>query len=420
MPVKNIQKLVKKTLKRNKEGVTISPEALFRASTYAQKYWQKLERTNIADNGSLIGLPYRYVVPATGDGEFGFEEQYYWDSYFTMLGLFRPGDDELVEGMLNNLLYLLDRFGVIPNASRMYFVGRSQPPLLTSYIFHVYDTHDRSLSWLHERIEKAKKEYETVWLHNKHPHWRKAYKGLSRYYDVNVLHDLAEAESGWDMTTRFKRKCLDYLPIDLNCLLYKYEADFVRAAQLLGDTKEERKWRRRMEKRKEMVTKIMWSGRNGFFYDYNFVAKQQGTVSSLAAYYSLWSGLATQHQARKLVEKLDDFEHKGGLSTTLRPVLDVSLFGSVKAQWAHPNGWAPLHYFVIEGLERYGYEQEAEHIARKWLKTNVDWLERHGEFLEKYNVVDPKKHPVEGLYPSQSGFGWTNGVFMYLLNKYAD
>jgi len=108
---------------------------------------------------------------------------------------------------------------------------------------------------------------------------------------------------------------------------------------------------------------------------------------------------------------IEKFEKEGGLTTTTRPLIDMSIFGSLKTQWAYPNGWAPLHMIVVDGLKRYGYIEEAERIQRKWLKTNLDWFHKHGVFLEKYNMVSPHKHPVEGVYPSQSGFGWTNAVF---------
>jgi alpha,alpha-trehalase len=86
-------------------------------------------------------------------------------------------------------------------------------------------------------------------------------------------------------------------------------------------------------------------------------------------------------------------------------------------QWAHPNGWAPLQFIVIKGLQRYGYNAEAERIARKWLKTNLDWFNQNNVFLEKYNVVQPDKPPMKGVYPSQTGFGWTNAVFERLCQE---
>ena len=111
-----------------------------------------------------------------------------------------------------------------------------------------------------------------------HPHNRKVHDGLSRYYDINNLHDLAEAESGWDMTPRFQRQALDYLPIDLNCLLYKYESDFARAAFILGEKSEENRWHKVAEYRQANVTNLMWNKRDGFFFDFNYVTGKQSKV----------------------------------------------------------------------------------------------------------------------------------------------
>jgi alpha,alpha-trehalase len=77
-----------------------------------------------------------------------------------------------------------------------------------------------------------------------------------------------------------------------------------------------------------------------------------------------------------------------------------------------------LHYIVVEGLERYGYHEQAKSVALKWLTTNVRWFENHGVFLEKYNVVNVEKRPLEGVYPSQTGFGWTNAIFTVFADKY--
>lgn len=388
------------------------------AIDYIDGYWKVLTKTTDKKNSTFIPLPNPYVVPSpVGNKNFAFEEQYYWDTYFTALGI---DDEKLVCGMLDNLIYLLNTFGMIPNGNRYYFTSRSQPPILTTLIFHIYDKYKKPKSWLKSHMKEAKKEYETVWTAVDHPHTRKVYRGLSRYYDINYLHDLAEAESGWDMTPRFKRQCLDYLPIDLNCLLYKYEADFARAAHILKDSAEERIWHYAAEQRRVAVTELLWSKRQKFFFDYNFTEKERGKVWSLAAYYALWSGLATDEQARMLVSKLERFEKKGGLTTTIGNYMYHSLFGSAKTQWAYPNGWAPLHLIVIDGLENYGYTKQASKIAHTWLFTGYNWFVEHGEFLEKYNVVNPELKPSEGLYPSQTGYGWTNAIFKHLSLKYLD
>jgi alpha,alpha-trehalase len=121
-----------------------------------------------------------------------------------------------------------------------------------------------------------------------------------------------------------------------------------------------------------------------------------------------------------LVSALRKFEKKGGLSTTDAIQVGQLVPGALPTQWAYPNGWAPLHYIVVEGLKRYGYHQEAERIACKWLKTNTDWFNKHGVFLEKYNVVNPKKPPLQGVYPSQTGFGWTNAVYERFCEEFID
>ncbi len=385
------------------------------ALEYINNYWQELTCIQPNESSTIIPLPNPYIIPSVGNDDFSFGEQYYWDSYFSCLG----HDDELIAtGMLDNLIYLYNKFKIIPNANRYYFLGRSQPPILTTYIFHIYEKYGKSKEWLNEHIKTAEDEYLNVWVNDEHPHDRNVYQGLSRYYDINRMHDLAEAESGWDMTPRFKRQCLDYLPIDLNCLLYKYETDFAKTANINGKEAEESSWLQKAKNRKEVVDKLMWNNLKGMYFDYNYIEGKKSSVWSLAAYYALWSGLADKQKAQKLVKNLDRFVKKGGLTTTVGNVMYASLFGSAKTQWAYPNGWAPLHFLVISGLEDYGYDEQAKEIAYKWLRNCNDTFNKQGVFKEKYNVVNPNSRPVEGLYPTQLGFGWTNGVFSYLANKY--
>ncbi len=394
------------------------------ALNYIQDYWSQLTRSTkrqkdsyINHTSTLIPLKNPYIVPSNESGGFVFEEQYYWDSFFTAIGM---DDKKMIVGMLENLIQLYSEFGLIPNANRYYFTSRSQPPILTTFIFYVYERFEMSDKWLQKNIAVAKDEYQHVWMSTKHPHHRQVHKGLSRYYDINSLHDLAEAESGWDMTPRFQRQCLDYVPIDLNCLLHVYEQDFARAARLAGDDDEATRWDTCAATRREQINSTLWNQRQGFYFDYNYHEDKKSPVWSLAAYYALWSGVATDKQAEKLVETLPRFKKPGGLTTTIGNMMLTKLFGSTKTQWAYPNGWAPLHYITIKGLQRYGYEKEAKELARTWIANCNSWFVRHGEFLEKYNVVEPQKKPVAGVYPSQSGFGWTNGVFTALSREFLE
>ncbi len=399
----------------------LSAEQVRVARDYIAAFWPTLERFQPKDDDSLLGLPKPFLVPAHEKGhDFDFNELYYWDSYFMVQCMLDSQHKELVEGILEDLLSLLKRFGIIPNASRTYLTGRSQPPFLTSFIFDVYQVYEPGKEWLAEAITLAKQEYHNVWMGTTKPNARQVYQGLSRYYDINMTQDLAEAESGWDYTPRFSRHALNYLPVDLNALLYKYEMDFARAARILNQPEEVTKWEQAAKKRQQTMNKLMWDSGRGLFYDYNFAKEKRGSVSSLAAYYTMWAGMVDGRQAQEMVKALRRFEQKGGLTTTDFNPIGKYIPGAMPMQWGHPNGWAPLHFLVIKGLQRYGYHEDARRIAMKWLRTNLEWFNEHGVFLEKYNVVAPDKPPLKGVYPSQTGFGWTNSVFERLCQEYID
>ena len=73
---------------------------------------------------SLLPLPQAYVVPGGR-----FSETYYWDSYFTMLGLAESGRNDLLRTMADNFAWMIEIYGHIPNGNRTYYLSRSQPPI---------------------------------------------------------------------------------------------------------------------------------------------------------------------------------------------------------------------------------------------------------------------------------------------------
>lgn len=396
-------------------------EDVVRARAYIKDYWPQLTRLHPGNDDTLLDLPNAYLVPAYEEAhEYDFNEMYYWDSYFMVQGMLDNEHKKLVTGILENLFAMFETYKIIPNASRTYLSGRSQPPFLTSFIWDVYYAYKLSDTWLAQAINLAKQEYQNVWMGTKKPNARMVHRGLSRYYDINYLNDLAEAESGWDMTPRFNRHALDYLPVDLNALLYKYEMDFAKADRHFGNLREAGQWETAARYRKKTMDELMWDGSRGLYYDYNYVKEKRSNISSLASYYPLWAGMVDNNQAQQLVKSLKRFENKGGLATTDSLSFGYHVLGGLPTQWAYPNGWAPLHFLVVKGLQRYNYSAEAKRIAMKWLKTNLSWFENHRVFLEKYNVVNPDKPPAKGLYPSQTGFGWTNAVFERFCQEFVD
>ncbi|RMG39157.1 MAG: hypothetical protein D6719_13955 [Candidatus Dadabacteria bacterium] len=354
-----------------------------------------------------IGLPNKFVSP---NNKIFKEDQFYWDTYFTILGLVVSDRIELARGMVENLFYLLERFGVIPLRNRYYNLGLSQPPFLSSMVFEIFDK-TRDKNWLKKGLSYAEKELLTFWCSRPPlPEHKLAYRGLSRYCDHFICHATAEHESGWDSTSRFYDRCLDFLPVDLNACLYKYEKDLSRGYNLLGNPARAKKYAARAARRKKAVMDLMWDPEKGFFFDYDYTNQIRSTFYSLAGFYPLWAGMLDEHTATRVVKKLSLFEFKGGLANTARRSLRKPF-----RQWDYPNGWPGQQWIVIKGLINYGFFDRARRLGYKWLNLNRRVFQKTGKFWEKYDVIDcaPGK---SGRYPTQSGFAWTNSVFLRLIH----
>ncbi|MFW6450287.1 MAG: trehalase family glycosidase [Nanoarchaeota archaeon] len=357
------------------------------------------------DKETHIGLPNPFVAPAQKESIFE-NDQFYWDSYFIIIGLTEMGETNLAREMTENLAYLCQRFGIIPLRNRYYNLGISQPPFFTSMALEVYEQ-TKNLPWLAEMAKIAEREL-LYWMDKKQIHM--VYKGLSRYCDHWHTHVTTEHESGWDMTSRFFEKCLDFLPIDLNSLLYKYEKDLSFIYSLLEDNEKSDKYSKAAKERAKTVNQIMYT--DGFFFDYDFKNKKTSEFYSLAGFYPLWAGLATQEQAELVKKKLPIFECRGGLANTQSSGLSEEF-----KQWDYPNGWPNQQWIVIKGLLNYGFREDAKRLAYKWLELNRKVYEKTGEFWEKYDVVNLTKGR-DGRYPTQKGFGWTDSVFYKLVNSF--
>jgi alpha,alpha-trehalase len=265
--------------------------------------------------------------------------------------------------------------------------------------------------WLARMAALAEQEHDTVWLGVQQPHHRQVYRGLSRYFDINYLDILASCESGWDHSTRCNEKWLDHLPVDLNSILYVCENDLAEFAQTLGEADKVAHWREQAERRRQTMQQLMWDEQEGFFYDYDWRAERINLHASLAGFYPLWAGLATQDQAERIAEQwLPKFMQPGGLVTTLQ--------SSPDKQWAWPNGWAPLQWLVVAGLDRYGFRHEAQEARTRWCENCARVFEQTGAFWEKYDVVAPDAARAEGgVYGMVKGFGWSNAVFVDFVRR---
>ena len=353
----------------------------------------------------------------------------------------------IMKAMVENFAHLFETHHIIPNFNAPASMGRSQPPFLSSMILNTYETLTRSTAltdslrrltakvfynsnadkeWLLKMILVAKKEYSYVWMDPQDVyHHRVAKFNLNRYGDRDLGYDhSSELESGWDFTSRFYNRASNFLPIDLNMYMYKYEKDFMTAAHILGDQVEKRLWRKQARKRATTIQKLMWDKKKGFFFDYNYLSNRRSGFLSLAGFTPLWAGFASKSQAKKMVRKLKKFETDFGLAITakesLAPLVNLSSIPSryrhtidailTPKQWDYPNIWPPLEYLTVIGLLQYGFVEDAKRIMEKSIKAHTKIFKKHRTLFERINGITGEK-PKDFHYPTQAGFGWTNAIF---------
>lgn len=416
---------------------------------HIRELWKVLERRNRRDRGSLIAIPYKYIVPGGR-----FSEQYYWDSYFTMLGLAVDGRWDMVDNMMKNFAYLIRKFGFIPNSNRTYYLSRSHPPFFSHMVKLLAQHKNRRLTLL-EYLPYMLSEYR-FWIRGRRTLSKEDDVAalrrvvrladgsmLARYFDnkstprpeslredVEAAKEIdgdesdklfldlrAGAESGWDFSSRWFEdpdeissiRTTDIIPVDLNCLLYHLESTIAETYELMFQPLLARKFRRLAEQRKKAINRYMWNDKEKFFIDYDFRSGKPTGRLTLAAVFPLFVKIATPEQAREVADRLEkDFLKKGGLVTTL---LETG------QQWDSPNGWAPLQWVAIQGLRQYGYHALADKIRRSWIDTCLYVYKEQGKMVEKYDVVNPHRLGGGGEYILQDGFGWTNGVLAALLEE---
>jgi alpha,alpha-trehalase len=429
---------------------TPRPDESVRA--YITGSWEALQRKpdDIEPFSSLLPLPRPYVVPGGR-----FSEIYYWDSYFTMVGLEQDGRGDLARDMLEDFASLIDRYGHVPNGARSYYLSRSQPPFF-SLMVELVAARDGDEVFI-RHLPELEAEYD-YWMDgadklapgSAYRHAVRLPDGalLNRYWDdraaprdeayahdvetalhtnraaAEVYRDLrAGAETGWDFSSRWLAdgknlwtiRTTDIAPVDLNALVFHLEQTLAKAFRLKGDADEAQRYEALAAKRGAAIQRLMWNGKARFFADYLWREGRQSDVVSAATAVPLTFGIATPDEAHAVAAFLRRMLlEPGGLGTTIT---------ATGQQWDRPNGWAPLQYLAIEGLNFYGERDLAREIAGRWISNNVRGYAATGALVEKYDVEQADESGSGGRggeYPLQVGFGWTNGVLAKLMAEYPD
>jgi alpha,alpha-trehalase len=413
-----------------------------RVEKYIARLWDVLLHRSgePADRSSLLPLPYPYVVPGGR-----FRELYYWDSYFVMLGLEADGRHDLAHDMLRDFAFEIDCFGHVPNGNRTYYLSRSQPPFF-SLMVDLIATRDGERSYL-AYLPELESEYDywmdgSAFLQNgqAYRHLVRLADGtfLNRYWDDrsaprdesyredvetaqsggrdpgDVYRNLrAATESGWDFSSRWLAdshslntiRTVSLLPVDLNSLMVHLEQALARAYRNKGDVSRSSRFEELATRREAAIRRFMWNEQSGMFTDYAWQKPETALPVTAAGLFPLFLGVATSRQAKIAAQTVRrEMLMPGGVATTLL---------ASREQWDQPNGWAPLQWIAVVGLNNYGEAQLAETIARRWICENIDGYHVSRTLVEKYNVVRGGAGGG-GEYAVQIGFGWTNGVMRAL------
>lgn len=415
---------------------------------HIERVWPRLVRHHQASpmHSSLLPLPRPYIVPGGI-----FRESYYWDTYFSVIGL-SAERQSLRRDCVDNLAFLIDRFGFVPNGNRSYYLTRSQPPLF----FKAVESLDEA------RPGRAFVRYLPE-LRTEHAFWMDGENGVSpghahrrvvvlddgavlnRYWDdgdtprdeayrrdalvcmqneerepADILREVrAACESGWDFSSRWLLDGRSFgtiattsmIPVDLNSLLYGLERAIQLGAREVGAKGLAGEYRRRADRRRQAMYRHLWNSDLGLFDDFNWRERRMRNAPTAASLFPLFCGLASRMQA---VETASTVER-----ILLAPGGLVATANRTGEQWDAPNGWAPLQWVAVDGLVRYGHRALAEVIASRWLRLVEEIYLRTGRTVEKYDVQSSAPGGG-GEYPLQDGFGWTNGVVMALVHRYPD
>lgn len=423
--------------------------------------WPYLSRI---ESGSVQAAPQQHsllTIPSPGvvAGD-RFREVYYWDSFWILQGLLVSGMNTTARNVVDNLLYLVDEYGHVPNGARTYYINRSQPPLLSQMVRLVWEaTGDNSL--LARSLETLVREHE---------YWTSAPKAVpvvvndsltydfSRYYanwteprpesyleDVESAQGLDDeaagklwrniasaAESGWDFSTRWfadgatmaSIRTTDIIPSDLNAYLYQMERNLQLFSEELGDSRSS-DFGAAADQRAAAMNALLFDTAEGRWTDRVVTgANADGSVQTepstsafyISNYIPLWAGLLEDSpgQAQQVVQSFlqSGLLQGGGIATSLN---------ASGQQWDAPNAWAPLQSIMVDGLTTYGGEEgqrAAAALVQAWLASNYAGFQATGKMVEKYDAESAGISGGGGEYAVQTGFGWTNGVMLDFLDRF--
>lgn len=343
--------------------------------------WKYMWYVILSNRAAVWGHPV-LKNPFNMPSKFTFRHQWLWDSAFHAIVL-SSYDVRMAEEELLNLFEAQKPDGRIPHEIFLskdfcklfwnvddYSPWTTQPPVLAIAVKHIMDAGgDR------EFLVKAFNALD------RYDRWFRDFRDADRDQLMAYVDYL---ESGWDNAVRwdeavrlFSENSSSYKvkysevrmapveAVDLNCLIYLQRKILAELAERLGLYDEFEEYNRLAEETAKGMKKYMWDAETGFFYDILEENHKQIKVKSPAAFLTLYTGIASQEQAEKLVEHL--FNPREFLTRFPLPTVSADdKEYDPKGYW-RGRSWINLLWFTYYGLKNYGFQDKARCLAKKAL-----------------------------------------------------
>ncbi|XP_050422492.1 trehalase-like isoform X1 [Adelges cooleyi] len=391
-----------------------------------------------------------------------FSELYYWDTYWIIRGALLCGMKDTVKGILENMLHLVKTYGYMLNGNRVYYLKRSQPPLLIKMV-SVYWVFSRDIKFVYDHIKTLETEFN-FWMSKRTiivekdgnryimAHYNTATKGPrpeSYYEDKALAESLPDAdkdelytrlksaaESGWDFSTKhfndngrntgtlMNTDPQNFIYVELNSILQGNARILSELFLLTKNYAKATKYAALAQRFQIGIDALLWNEAAGIWMDYDISTQTHRNYFYPTNLTPLWTGSYNKRLTRDYGELAVNYLLKNEIiNANLEPNylgVPTSLFNSTQ-QWDYPNCWPALEAIVIFGLDMTDSPRAKEvayNLASAWVYTNYVGFKKTGYMFEKYSAIYLGESGNGGEYTAQTGFGWTNGLLFELLYKW--
>lgn len=343
----------------------------------------------------------------------GFYGVWSWDSWKQAVGLsfFNPS---LAQENIRCMFDYQDGHGMVADCI---YADKSEnnwrdtkPPLAAWAVWEVFQrSGDRA--FVKELYPKLVTYHE--WWYKNRDHDQ---NGLCEYGSTDGTRIAAAWESGMDNAVRFDSAVmiknndqawsLNQESVDLNAYLLAEKEYLAKLAAVLGKTEEAGQWMVAAKALAGRINQQFFDEEKGYYYDKLFDKKERITVEGPEGWIPLWAGIATQAQAKAVMQVMQDTNKFNTTVPLPTFTADHPKFNPLKGYWRGPV-WLDQFYFGIKGLQRYGYSQLAAGMVQK-LYSNAEGLMTDGPIHENY-------HPLTGQGLNANNFSWSAAHLLMLL-----